>query len=185
MNFSLYAILEACALALLCSADAFLAGLAYGSGNIKIPQRSVQIINIICSLTLGMSFLIGSILCPYLPAWLTTAVCFTVLFVIGIIKLLEGLRSDLKSADRDNSKALESSEAAILAAALSLDGLAVGFGAAMGNINGAVVCLCSLVTNMTGLMLGCRIGNKLAKLPFNISWLSGVLLILLAVVKLF
>ena len=45
MNFSLYGVLEACLLGLLCSADAFVAGLAYGSKKIKIPMRSVQIIN--------------------------------------------------------------------------------------------------------------------------------------------
>jgi putative Mn2+ efflux pump MntP len=69
---------------------------------------------------------------------------------------------------------------------LSLDGLAVGFGAAMGNVNVTAVIAFSLVTNALAILLGCYIGNKIAKkIPVDLSWLSGVILAALALSKLF
>ena len=94
--------------------------------------------------------------------------------------------ADPEKADRDQSKTISPAEAASLAIALSLDGLAVGFGAAMGNVNAWAVVLWSLVTNTAAILLGALLGNKIAqKLTFNLSWVSGAILILLAISKLF
>ena len=214
MPFPLVTILEALMLASALSMDTFVAGLAYGSNNIKIPMLSVQVINLVCSAILGVSLLVGTLIRPYIPAWLTMAICFVMLFVLGIVKLLDsaikslirkhsGLKKEIKfsmfnlkfilklyadpeDADVDASRSISPMEAVSLAIALSLDGLAVGFGAALGNVNGLTVFLCSLVTNALGIMLGCYVGLKIArKIPFNLSWLSGALLIVLAVLKLF
>ena len=196
------------------SLDAFTVGFAYGSNKIKIPFLSLQIINIICSAMLGISFLAGNIIKNYIPDWVTVFICFNVLIILGIMKILDSftksfirkhkninkkirfsflnfkfilnLYADPEQADVDLSKVLSPAEAVALAASLSLDGLAVGFGAAMGNANGLAVFGTSLITDMLFLMLGCYIGNKIAKkMSFNLSWLSGVILILLAVSKLF
>lgn len=205
---------EALTLALALSLDSFMASFAYGSNKIKIPFSSIQIVNLICSITLGISFFAGNILGKYIPTKITSIICFTVLFILGLEKLLDGvakslickynninkqihfsmfhfkfilsLYADPEQADVDGSKTISSTEAVSLALAMSLDGLAVGFGAALGNVNGILVVLCSLIVGTFALMLGCRLGNNLAKkLPFNISWLSGVYLIVLAFLKIF
>lgn len=194
--------------------DAFIASFAYGSDKIKIPMISVQVINIICSSILGLSLLAGSLIRPFVAPWLTTVICFSLLFILGIIKLLDSLIKtfirkhndmnkqihfsmfslrfvlslyvDPEDADQDHSKIISPSEAVSLGTALSLDGMAVGFGAALGNINPMAVVLCSLVTNTLLVFLGSFSGRKVAqKLPFNVSWLSGVILIILAFSKLF
>jgi len=214
LHFSFVTIFEAIVLASSLSLDAFVASFAYGSNKIKIPLKSVQIINIVCSSILGISVLVGTIVRQYLPGWLTAAICFIILFVLGMAKLLDGitksiirkynnLNKELKfslfnfkfilnlyanpeEADVDASKTISSAEAAALAISLSLDGVAVGFGAALGNVNGLSVFLCSLVTDALAVILGCYIGNKVSrKLPFNLSWLSGAILIILAFTKLF
>lgn len=214
MNFSFITIFEAIMLASALSMDAFVAGFAYGSNKIKIPFQSIQIINIVCSSILGLSLLVGTLLRQFIPSWLTITICFIILFVLGTIKLLDSvtksmirkyndLNKELKfsmfnfnfiltlyanpeMADVDTSKVISPMEAVYLATALSLDGLAIGFGAALGNVNGLAVFLCSLVTDALAVMLGCYIGNKIArKMPFNLSWLSGVMLIILAFMKLF
>ncbi len=75
-------------------------------------------------------------------------------------------------------------EAASLSIALSLDGLAVGIGAALVNSNSVQIVLFSLISDMVAVMLGCFIGNKIAeKISFNLSWLSGLLLIVLSFLK--
>lgn len=211
-------ILEAVVLASSLSMDAFVASFAYGSNKIKIPMASVQVINIVCSGILGISILIGSFVRPYLPEWLAVAICFTILFVLGAVKLLDSvtksiirkhtrlnkelnkeikfsmfnfkfilnLYADPEEADVDASKLISPAEAAALAVSLSLDGMAVGFGAAVGNVNGLAVVLASLAAGTPAVMLGSYIGNKIAgKLPFNLSWLSGIILIALAFLKLF
>lgn len=213
MVFYLLSLLEALALASALSMDTFVSGFAYGSNNIKIPFASVQTINIICSSILGLSFLAGAFLKQYIPSALTVILCFGILFVLGIVKLLDSitksiirkhnrlnreikfsmfnfhfilnLYADPVEADVDCSRTISPAEAASLAVALSLDGLAVGFGAALGNVNGLTVFLCSLVTNTVGMLSGAYIGDKLArKTSFNLSWISGALLIVMAMSKL-
>lgn len=214
MVFPIITILESLMLASALSIDTFVAGFAYGGNKIKIPFLSVQIINIVCSSILGISLFAGTLLRQYISSGLTVVICFSILFVLGIIKLLDSitksiirkhnklnkeikfsmlnfkfilnLYADPEKADVDCSRIISPMEALSLAVALSLDGLAVGFGAALGNVNGVTVFLCSLVTNAVGILLGCYIGNKIAReIRFDLSWLSGVLLIILAILKLF
>lgn len=214
MRFSFAALLEAAIFASALSLDAFVASFAYGSKKIKIPLRSMQVINLICSAVTGLSLLAGTILKQYIPDWLTVMISFVVLFILGMVKLLDSvtksfirkhnnynkeikfslfnfnfilnLYANPEDADIDGSKTLSPLEAASLAAALSLDGITVGLGAAIGNVNGFAVVICSLVITMTAVLLGSFAGDKAAnKTPFDLSWLSGVILIGLAFSKLF
>lgn len=203
---------EAVILASSLSLDAFVASFAYGSKNITVPFKSVQIINFICSGITGLSFLAGGLLRQYIPCQLTAIVSFIILFLLGVIKLLDSttksiirkynylhkeiafslfnfkfilnLYANPENADIDNSKTISSMEAASLAAALSLDGITVGLGAALGNISGLAVFFFSLVTNMAAILLGGLAGRKMVKkTPFNLSWVSGLILIVLAFMK--
>jgi putative sporulation protein YtaF len=93
--------------------------------------------------------------------------------------------ADPQKADSDYSRVLSSLEATSLAVALSIDGLGAGFGAGLVAVNLIEVVLFSLIFGIVSVMIGCYIGNKIAeKLTINLSWLSGILLILLGVLKL-
>lgn len=204
---------EAVVLALALSMDAFFASFSYGSNRIRIPLRSVFVVNAVSATLLGTALLIGSVVRQYVPHWLTVMICFLILFILGMVKLLDSitksiirkhggiqgnikfsflnfrfvlnLYADPESADVDQSKVISPMEAATLAVALSLDGMAVGFGAALGNVNGWAVICAAIVTDALAVIIGCWLGNKVAKkLPFNISWLSGILLIVMAFSKL-
>jgi putative sporulation protein YtaF len=212
MPFTVLILIEAAVLASSLSVDAFTAGFAYGTKKIKIPMLSIQIINFICCFMTGIALFSGNMLKPYLPPKLAAAMAFTVLFIIGMVKLLDGITksvikkhtaidmaisfslfnfkfilkmyADPEAADADTSGCISSSEAAALAVSLSLDGIAVGFGAALVDINAFAVLGWSLITNMAALMAGRYTGERLAnKLPFNISWVAGLVLIALAVMK--
>jgi putative sporulation protein YtaF len=160
-----------------------------------------------------MSFLVGSAVAPFVSSRMATAASFAILFIIGMAKLLDSFAksiirkhtridkevglslfhfkfilrvyADPESADIDVSKSISLHEAALLAVSLSLDGFAVGLGAALLGFNGWLVAGFSLLANGLALWLGSFFGNKAANnLRFNISWLAGVILIVLAVVQL-
>ena len=207
-------IFEALLLTLALSTDAFAASLGYGADHIRIPPVSVGLISGICSLMLGVSLLVGTVIRPYLPDWMAKWLCFSILFLLGVIKLFDiTIKSYLKKrkqlrkhfsfsalhmnfivsvyanpqeADRDASRTLAPIEAIPLAFAMSLDGLAVGFGAAFDGMHIWMVISASLLFGVLAILSGSALGNRLAqKTSFDLSWLSGVILIFLSVSKLF
>ena len=213
MGFSWVILLEAVAFAWALSLDAFVASFSYASKGIKIPLRSAWVINLVCAGITGLSLFAGSMLRQYIPPGFAVAVSFTLLLILGVAKLLDNITKAIirrsrtiqkkiqfsllnfqfilmlyanpEQADIDGSKILSPAEALSLALALSLDGIAVGLGAAIGHVNGPAVFASSLVIGMSALLLGGFAGNKAAqKAPFDLSWLSGILLIGLAVAKL-
>ena len=174
-------ILEAVILSATLSADAFAAAFAYGGNGVKINIWKAAIISIVSSAVLGISLFTGTAVRGFFPLWLTAWLCFIILFSIGIIKIFATKKED------GAAKTLSGTEAVILAAALSLDGLAVGFGAAMGNMNIIAALAASVVMNLLAVMVGCRLGISFSKKlsrKVNLNRLAGIILIGLAVFKL-
>lgn len=205
--------IEALLLVTVLSLDAFVASFAYGTDKIKIPFSSMIVINLICSGILAIALFLGGLLKPFLPEHITTIICFVLLMGLGIVRFSEtSIKSWLKrcedhtknlefkfldihfllqvyadstEADKDHSRVLSPVEAASLAFALSLDGLALGFGTGLTEINYLQVIIFSLISTMVAVLLGCFIGHKVAeKLNLGLSWISGLLLIFLALMKL-
>lgn len=205
--------LEAILLVTALSIDAFVASIAYGTNKIKIPFRSVATINIVCTFLLGLSLYFGSIVREVIPGSFVGLVGILILLGLGIYQLFEGLVKgylkkhltknkrmnfnlcdfrfvlqiyvDETKADIDQSRRLNTKEAFALALALSVDGLAAGFGSALGNINYGQILLCSLLFHMMAVWSGVWVGGRFAeKTKINMSWLSGAILISLALVRL-
>ena len=94
--------------------------------------------------------------------------------------------ADSTEADSDNSRTISAGEAVSLAIALSIDGLAAGFGTGITNVSYIQVVFFSLISDMVAVMSGCAIGRKVAsKVNLDLSWLGGTMLIVLAFTKLF
>lgn len=192
------------------SLDAFVASIAYGTNEIKVPFTSVAVINITCTSFLALSLFLGSIVKKIIPESITLLISFLILMLLGIFYLFQGLIknhiaktptlnkgvklkvSDLiiniyideTSADFNKSKNLSPKEALYLAVALSLDSLAIGFSSSLAGINYAQVILLSLFYGILAIWLGLLIGRKLVeKSNINISWLSGIILMALAITK--
>ena len=71
-----------------------------------------------------------------------------------------------------------------MALALSLDSIAVGFSSSLCNINYIEVLILCIVIGFLAISAGVFIGKKFAdKVHFELSWLSGVLLIILAFLR--
>ena len=195
------------------SLDAFVASIAYGANKIKMPFKSMIIIDIICTSLLAISIFLGTLVKKTLPESTTIIISFTILILLGIFYLLEGVIKryiknnlildkkikfklfniwfiisvymDEIKADLDNSKTLSSKEALYLAIALSLDSLAIGFGSSLGSINCISIIFLSLIINMIAIWSGLAIGKRFVeKVKIDLSWLAGVILIILAFLKL-
>ena len=206
-------ILEAALIASAISLDSLVAGFAYGTNKIKINLCYVLLINLICCVMIGAGFFFGGILKDYISESAAAIASFTILFLLGLVKILDGftksiikkytdlsreikfslfnfnfilkLYADPKASDADLSKNISISEAASIAIALSLDGIAVGLGAALGGVNWLAVILLSAVTGVCAIIFGRYIGERAAsKFKRNLSWLGGVALIVLALAQL-
>lgn len=203
---------RAVAVAVILSTDIFACGLAYGAGKIKIPVKSAAVISIICGLSLGLTSFIGGIIRPYISARAVKYISFAVLLAIGLFKLFEevlrallarttrkelslnllGFRLILKvfqdetEADKNKDKILSSAEAVSLAAATSLDSLAVGFSAGLGSAPVWLLPLAVTLVSFAAVLCGTAAGKKAAaKSRINLSWISGAVLVIIAVTKLF
>ncbi|WP_129723183.1 sporulation membrane protein YtaF [Xylanivirga thermophila] len=205
--------LETLLLVAVLSIDAFVASIAYGTSKIKVPIKSIVIINVVCSAFLGLSLFLGSVIKHFIPENITIIISFFILLFLGIYYLFESIvKSNLRKksrpskmvkfrvfdlqfiiniyvdetrADVDNSKYLSSKEAFYLAVALSLDSLAVGFGSSLVDINYIQILILSLVFGMIAVWSGLLLGRTFVeKSRIDLSWLSGVLLIILAILKL-
>lgn len=212
MAFSPKEILEALLLVVALSADTFAASFAYGTNKIKIMMSSTLIINGICTLALTLSLVLGNLLRPILSNEITRTVSFTVLFVLGMSKLFDStikayirkynkfehelhfsflylrfilnVYADPKIADVNESNSLSPMEALSLAIALSFDGFAVGLGAALVEINVWYIIILSFIIGILAIVVGSFIGNLISKkISMNISWLSGILLLVIAFLK--
>lgn len=195
------------------SADAFAASFAYGADKVKIPPLSAIIVALISDILLMISLLIGNFLKAYIPPMLTTFFSFTILFVLGAIKLFDSsIRRKIRenrfnskevkvqtknlrfiltvyaapeAANTEDVETLSPAEALSLGLALSLDSAAAGFGAASGEYSILLAALLAFLISLGAVSLGCKTGRLLAaKSDFNFSIIGGILLLLLAFSKL-
>lgn len=211
MDCIIFIVIEAMLFTLALSTDALIVSLAYGSNKIKIPWSSALIIAFICTGVLGLSLLICSLIKGFIPEGVLKYISFTILILLGLAKLMDNMIKALinkytvidkelkftmfnlnfilniyanpSEADLDQSKAISPKEALSLALALSLDSMAAGFGAGFGDINILSVILLSIILTVISVKFGEFIGNKISnKIPF-ISWLGGILLIIIAFLR--
>ncbi len=213
ISVNFFSLLQTFILVIALSTDAFVASFAYGANKIKIPLSSASIINLICTAFVMLSVLLSSIIRPWISEDTASAICFSILFLLGLFKLFDSslkhwiskrkehygklsfklfdlkfilhVYADPAAADSDESRTLSVSESVSLAVALSLDGLSVGFGAGLSDVNYIELGVAAFTANFVSIIFGCFLGNKLSlKTNISLSWLGGVLLIVLAILKL-
>ncbi|MCR4440800.1 MAG: sporulation membrane protein YtaF [Peptococcaceae bacterium] len=188
------------------SLDGLGVGLSYGLQKIKIRVLSFAVICLSSAAAVAVSMLAGSAVASFLPAWLASIAGGLFLIVLGgwiimqnfILYLvpariyhfrLPGLGlaiSILKEpaeADLDRSGTIELKEAALLGAALAMDALGAGFGAALSGFDPfwtpVVVAASKFLLVSLGLFIGKNFAagglrNELCLLPGGIILLLGV-----------
>jgi len=192
------------------SLDGLGVGLAYGLQQIRIRALSLTIICLSSAAAVTVSMLIGSAAASFLPARLAGAAGGLLLIAIGcwiitqnlILRLvpervyrfrLRGLGlavSILKEpvgADLDRSGTIDPKEAALLGAALAMDALGAGFGAALSGFDPVWTPLLVAAGKFLLVSLGLVAGRYYAVsgLQGGLCLLPGGIILLLGLTKLF
>ena len=192
--------------------DTFVASMAYGANKVHITWEKIVVMNAICSGCLGIALAAGSVLDGLVPESMTRIVCFISLFLLGVVKLLDytikkyinrhvslhkgitfsfsGLRiivniyGDPMAADWDHSQSLSWKEVLFLSFAMSIDSLIAGALSAFLEIPVGLTMGTALIMGIVMMYAGLFLGKKLAsRCKCDLSWISGVLFMILAVTK--
>ncbi|MDO5344563.1 MAG: manganese efflux pump [Lachnospiraceae bacterium] len=192
--------------------DTFVASAAYGTNRVSLSRGKIAAINGICSLCLGLSLLFGSFLDSRIPETFTKEICFFSLLTLGCLKLMNSsirqylrrhkavhknisfsvsnlrfivdIYGDPMEADANQKHSLSWKEVIFFSLAMSIDSLISGTMAAFLKIPVFLtVAACFLVGELLT-YLGLYLGNKISsRCPQDLSWIGGILFIVLAVVK--
>lgn len=191
-----------CALCL----DTLLTALSYGISKIRIPLHSGLIISGVGAGMLLFSLLCSNTISLWIPAdWCRYGGSF-ILAALGGGTICRSISArihhhtipeqrdcasqflaiclDAEAADTDHSKHISPKEAIFLAIALSLDSLAGGFGAGLGALQPIRTSLLCFLAGSGAIFLGQKLGKRLmTKKTGDYSWISGVMLLLLALLQ--
>ena len=161
------------------SADSFAASVSYGLSNIRIGFLRSLLISLVCSIFLLTSVILADFAEDYIPTILTTIGSFGILFVTGLIKLLQ-------KPENTEPEQLSFSKTILFAVSMSLDGIAAGFGTGLAAGDGilALAITAPVITFLTvyiGNYAGLRLNRRA---PSLLQKIGGAVIILIAVSKL-
>jgi putative sporulation protein YtaF len=203
--------LEAVVLAAALSADMFVAFLAFGDRAVRVPATSLSVINLVCTGLFTGAYLGGAALSPLLPSGVCGAVCFMILAGLGLSRLFESalkalirrgggdigkvrfrafrfsflleVRADLDATDVGG--VILPREAALLATALSLDGVMAGVSAGADGVSLIIAAPAVLLFGAAAALCGLWFGRLLShRARADISPAGGAILIAFAFAKL-
>lgn len=207
-----FVFLEAFLIALAISIDTLVAAFGYGISKIKIPFRSALFITFINTLVLALSILVGFLLKGAVSLTFAKWFSFALLILVGLFKLFSELLklwlskkvdkpiqvkvfnfqlmlnvlTDSTKADVNKDKVLSILEAISISLVLALDEIGVGISTGVSNSYPYIVLIFNFFTCLAAVYVGLFIGKKISNhSKINLSWLSGLILIILAVVRLF
>lgn len=163
------------------SADALASGFAAGASRLRVPLHSAVAAATVSAAFVAVGMATGNVSALFLPEVVKKYLSFFVLAVFGLIKLA-GAGSSFPTADKNRDRNLSVSEGVSLGAALSVDGLAAGFGVMA--TAGMVICATAFTFLFTAaaLYLGAKGGSGMKSGRWgNVA--AGLALIILAVQK--
>lgn len=205
--------LEIFLLVLAVSIDSFMTSFSYGISKIKIPVKSALLISAVGSGLLGISMLFADFIASFIPVFSGKLISASLLFLIGgmsffseliknILRKNEGIKElrfkysgigfvlslylEETSADIDNSNSISAKEALFLALALSADNLVTGFSAGLFKADILVTVGVTFLMGFCAVFFGSKYGGKYSRsFKSDMSFLSGAVLMLLAVIRFF
>lgn len=191
------------------SLDSLTAGFSYGTERVHIKALSLLFLACVPALFITAAGGLGEIVGSLLPPGVLPFLSFFMLAAIGVAKLLESLiRAVAKKhpslignwgcqikqlniiftvylspeeANRTDLQVLSAKEALLLSLALSLDSVLVGMAFPAADISRLALFLSASFFNLLLFITGCLSGRILSRvLRIDLSWLSGICLLLLA-----
>ena len=190
------------------SLDTLFACVAYGIKKIRIPFLSAVVMAAVGTGFLLLSILLRGLTGRLFPEQLIRYLGFAVLIVMGMINIFQSLLKSLlrrdktirfsvseysfvlkicldeTEADIDDSKQLSLREAFLLALTLSADSLLTGFSITAAPLCFALLGLFSFGMGLLAVLIGTAAGRRVSENSCcNLSWVSGLLLIVIAFLK--
>lgn len=191
--------------------DTFVSCAAYGANGIFFTAKQIAVMNGICSFCLGIALTFGIFIDHWVPEQFTREICFFSLLFLGCMKLADSsirqylrrhkkihknigfvfsqlhflltIYSDPMEADADRNCSLSWKEVILFSLAMSIDSLITGTMAAFLKLPVLpAMCAIFLIGEIFAYM-GFWIGKKVSHCPGDLSWLGGVIFIILAVAK--
>lgn len=195
------------------SIDSLSAGFAYGTSRVRIKAAALLLLVLIPSVCITLMTKAGSLLFSLVPAAFFSILSFIILFILGCAKLLESLIRHLsgkysdtvgnwackikqvniiftiyfspEDANKQDIQILSAKEAFFLSLALSLDSIlaSMAFSCQVSSMPlfFLLAVLFHFLLFMSGFLLGMLVSKKFS---IDLSWLSGLFLLLLAVLTL-
>lgn len=202
-------ILPALIFLLAVSVDSLSAGFSYGAAGVKIKPLSALFLVFIPSTAITLMTMAGSFLFSLFPAWLFSAASFFILFILGCEKLMESLFRHLaarrpniisnwvcrikqlnivftiyfspQDANKEDLSVLSAKEAFFLSLALSLDSIFASMAFSYQGVSPLIFFLTAALIHFLLFFAGLLIGSLLSrKFSIDLTWLSGLFLLLLA-----
>ena len=167
-------------------ADAFTASFVYGADRVKIPFLSAAIITLLSTGILAAFLLAGTVIRPFFPGNTAALLSAALLFFLGLGKCMAGPVKDVaRQANDQEPEVLSAKEAFLLGIALSLDSAAAGIGTGLSGSSWPLLLFLSLASGFLAILGGSFLGKLVSGWThLDFSRMSGVILILLAVLKL-
>ena len=195
------------------SIDSLTAGLTYGTQRVHIRLTAYLILICVPAAFITVANRVGSYIFLFLPKSVLPVLSFILLTLIGFSKLSESVIRLLarkhpsltrnwgckikqihivftvylspEDANRDDLQILSPKEALLLSLALSLDSVLVGMAYTTESIPLAVLFLLAALFNLLLFSVGYGFGHLISTaLHVDLSWLSGLFLLLLALLAL-
>ena len=180
------------------SLDTLFVSISYSIKNIKISLKSTLLISLICLFFLLISLFITNNFKHILNQDIGKIISSIILLILGLYNLFQNkIKKNLKSknkiieiyldetkADLDNSKNISYKEALLLSTILSLDSLLGGVSIGFMKYNLFYIIILSFILNVLFILCGILIGKNLRNVyNFNTSYISGAILLLIAILK--
>lgn len=191
------------------SLDSLTAGFSYGTKKVRIEFLSLLILACVPSVFITAAGSIASLIGRFFPAGVLPVVSFSILFFIGSAKLLESLLRRLaekrpglignrgykfkqmhiiftvyispEEANQTDLQVLSAREAWLLSLALSLDSVLAGMAFTADAVPPLTLLLSAVLFHLLLFLAGYALGRILSHiLRIDLSWLSGLCLLLLA-----
>ena len=173
--------------------DALGIGISYGLRGIRVSWTARVVICAMSMMVTGAAVGLGSVLLEVIPLPAAKLLGCGMLLILGLVIIVQGFRKRKEensfSCDFDRSKAIETAEALYLGAALSVDSFGAGVSSAVSGMNSILVPILAGLMQMLFLWGGGFLGKRLKliqlKNPGVFVYLSGGLLVILAVLRWF
>ena len=191
------------------SVDSLTAGLTYGTQRVRIRRSAYLVLVFVPALFITLANRIGSCICYFLPENILPFLSFTLLMLLALSKLTESLLRFLarrypslsrnwglkikqiniiftvylspEDANQEDLQILSAREALLLSLALSLDSVLVGMAFTTGPLPLLLLFLLAAFFNFLLFTAGYAFGHLVSSvLRIDLSWLSGLFLLLLA-----